>query len=101
MQEAKKKEDEKMYVLVASGAECHPREWLNIYQKNPDTCRIAVLGKANCSKTYFVHATNGDGNCACVTGLQTDCTSPKSQVKAPPACIYRIPQSSGDAAATR
>ena len=59
--------------LVATHRECEPMQWLSIYFSDPLDCVPWVRRFTNCVGSYFVHSTNDNDACGCLTS-DVDCT---------------------------
>jgi hypothetical protein len=64
--------------------------WQSNYNADPTVCMELVLARSDCSHQYFNHATNGDGNCRCLTNTAIDCTDTSNQLSDSPVRIYSI-----------
>jgi len=48
-----------------------------------------------CSRNWFVHASNGDGNCGCVANKTVDCALSKNQLNDPNVSLYEVKRCGG------
>jgi len=60
---------------IAAGKSCPSNKWLNNKNADPSVCMALIRSRSDCSQEYFNHATDGDGNCGCVTDAAKDCTT--------------------------
>lgn len=59
-----------------TGHECSSNHWLGNNNPDPMVCLGMIRERpTECNQYYFNHAGGGDGNCGCVTDLNSDCSS--------------------------
>ena len=59
-----------------TGHACSSNHWLGNKNPDPMVCLGMIRERpTECNQYYFNHAGGGDGNCGCVTDLNSDCSS--------------------------
>ena len=76
------------YLEIAKGVLCNINTWLKNYDPDPSVCFDLIRSRSDCSQVYFNHATDGDGNCGCIS--DADCTKVENHESANAVRIYMI-----------
>lgn len=73
--------------VLAKNSVCKSNRWLR-GNMTLDECVDAVWSRVLCSKSFFIHRTDGDQLCGCVTNLKADCRHSEEQQVHTGAIIY-------------
>jgi len=74
---------------IAAAQVCKGNTWIGIYSVHPEVCHQEISSRDDCSKEYFNHATNGDGNCGCIKP-GTDCSKAGELSKQAAVRVYHV-----------